>query len=159
MSRPAMRRLLVAAGVFCAIALAAAPTTAHESAANPRATSASSPPTNEAGGAEEIPPAELRVGDVQFEVRMQPFPDTYVGMTHFDSKVVQIDPSAQAELRREVFLHELMHVAWHDGKAPTDKDRSYTEEEAIRRLTPGLLKMLEQNPEAVKYLQKKSIPQ
>src|SRR5260221_8183739 len=140
MSRPAMRRLLAAAGVFCAITLAAAPKTTRESAVNPQPASVPSTTSNEIKSAEEIPPSELSIGDVHFEVRLQPFSDTYVGMTHFDSKVVQIDPSVQAELRREVFLHELMHVAWHDGKAPEDKSRKYTEEEAIRALTPGLLK-------------------
>jgi hypothetical protein len=154
MSRPAMRRLLVAAGVFCAVTLAAAPKTTRESAGDPQPALAPSTASNEPGALEEAPPAELRIGDIHFEVRTQPFEDTYVGMTHFDTKVVQIDPSAQAKLRREVFLHELMHVAWHDGKASADKSHKYTEEEAIRQLTPGLLKMLEQNPEAVKYLQK-----
>ena len=157
MARPAMRRLLVAAGVFCAITLAAAPKTSRDetSGAQPDAASvAAAASLSETTSAEEAPPAELRIGDIQFEVRMKAFPDTYVGMTHFDTKVVQIDPSAQAELRREVYLHELMHVAWHEGKASANKGRKYTEEEAIRELTPGLLKLLQENPDAVKYLRR-----
>ena len=154
MSRPAMRWLLVAAGVFCAITLAAAPKTTRENSDYLPPASGASTTSTEANGPQGTPPGEVSIGGVQFEVRLQPFRDTYVGMTHFESKIVQIDPSTQAEVRREVFLHELMHVAWHDGKSSSDKSRKYTEEEAIRALAPGLLKMLEQNPDAVKYLQK-----
>ena len=97
-------------------------------------------------------PAALRIGDIEFQVKMQPFPNTYVGMTHFDTRTVQIDPSSLADERRRVYLHELMHIAWHEGRPAANKSRQYTEEEAIQALTPGLLKMLEANPQAVDYL-------
>ena len=98
----------------------------------------------------------MRIGDTQFRVEMQPFPDTYVGMTHFSTHTVQIDPNSQSDERRRVYLHELMHVAWHEGSASPDKSRKYTEEEAIQALTPGLLKMLAENPQAVQYLSQTS---
>lgn len=147
-----MRRLLVAAMALCAITLAAAPKTAHDNM--PAAHSETAPSSSVATETAEAPPSELRIGDLQFEVQLQPFPDTYVGMTHFETRTVQIDPASQGEMRKQVFLHELMHVAWHNGKPSADKNRKFTEEEAIRELTPGLLKMLAENPDAVKYLQK-----
>jgi hypothetical protein len=73
-------------------------------------------------------------------------------MTYFDRRLIRIDPSSMPELRRKVYFHELMHVAWHQGSAPPDKNRRYTEDEAIEELVPGLLQVLKQNPEAVDYL-------
>ncbi len=131
-----------------AIALAAAPTSLP--ASNGSSTSGRS-----SAIAEPMPdaaPPDMRIGETQFRVELQPFPDTYVGMTHFSTHTVQIDPSSQADERRRVYLHEMMHVAWHNGTASPDKSRKYTEEEAIQALTPGLLKMLAENPQAVEYL-------
>lgn len=99
-----------------------------------------------------MPPPDLRIGDMHFDVKLEVFADTYVGMTHFATHTVQIDPSSQAAQRRRVYLHEMLHVAWHNGKPSADKNRMFTEEEAIQALTPGLLKMLEENPQAVAYL-------
>jgi len=110
--------------------------------------------TNETAAAAgmEMTPPDLRIGDVHFDVKLETFADTYVGMTHFTTHTVQIDPSSQAGQRRRVYLHEMLHVAWHNGRSSADKNRVYTEEEAIQALTPGLLKMLEENPQAVAYL-------
>jgi hypothetical protein len=108
---------------------------------------------------EENPPAVLRIGDLKFQVEVEHFPDSYVGMTYFDKRVIRIDPSSMAELRRKVYLHELMHVAWHQGSASTDKAHKYTEEEAIEELVPGLLKILKQNPDAVDYLRNSPDPE
>jgi hypothetical protein len=129
--------LLTAATAVCAISLAASSSNTAE--VQPTAYI-------------DDPPAALRMGEIEFRVRMQPFSDTYAGMTHFDTGIVQIDPSSVDEQRRRVFLHEMLHVAWNQGKPPVDKARAYTEEEAIQALTPGLLKMLEQNQQAVDYL-------
>ena len=102
----------------------------------------------------DVPPADLQMGDTHFDVRLQAFADTYVGMTHFDTHTVQIDPASTEQMRRQVYLHELLHVAWHQGRPSQDKGRRYTEEEAIQALTPGLLKLLAENPQAVEYLRK-----
>jgi hypothetical protein len=145
---------------LCGIALSAVPKTVRDDARNPGATmpvewaTANKTTGNEAGMTAEAPPSEVRIGNVEFEVQMQPFPDTYVGMTHFETHTVQIDPASQGEMRKQVFLHEMLHVAWHNGNPSPDKDHKFTEEEAIRALTPGLLKMLAENPDAVGYLQK-----
>lgn len=144
------RWLPAAAVVISTISLAAAPHTSPVSSARP--TSARSTGTTEAPP--EVPPPDMQIGDIRFRVDLQPFSDTYVGMTHFSTHTVQIDPSSQADERRRVYLHELMHVAWHNGAASPDKSRKYTEEEAIQALTPGLLKMLAENPQAVEYLTK-----
>ena len=101
---------------------------------------------------EEVPPDTLHIGNTNFKVEMGPFKDSFAGMTYFDKKLIRIDPSSTAALRRKVYLHELMHVAWHQGKPSADKKRAYTEDEAIEELVPGLLKVLEQNPQAVEYL-------
>jgi hypothetical protein len=142
--RPRVRWLLAAAGLVCVVTLAAMPAPARN--ANKSAIEASGPAEM------ELPPPDLRIGDVHFDVKLEAFADTYVGMTHFATHTVQIDPSAQAEGRRRVYLHEMLHVAWHNGRSSTDKNRLFTEEEAIQALTPGLLKMLEENPQAVAYL-------
>ncbi|MCU1309341.1 MAG: hypothetical protein JWO20_466 [Candidatus Angelobacter sp.] len=103
--------------------------------------------------ADEAPPDVLTIGDITFKVEMEKFPDSFSGMTYFEKKVIRIDPSSTSTLRRKVYLHELMHVAWHDGKLPYNSQQTYTEDEAIESLVPGLLRILEQNPEAVQYLQ------
>ena len=131
------RWLLAAATAVCAVSLAASSNNGTEMR----------PASNL-----DDPPANLRVDTIEFQVKLQPFPDTYAGMTHFDTHIVQIDPSSVEEQRRRVFLHEMLHVAWHRGKASANKSKTYTEEEAIQALTPGLLKMLEQNPQSVAYL-------
>jgi IrrE N-terminal-like domain len=104
---------------------------------------------------DETPPAILKIGDTSFKVQVERFPDSYVGMTYFEKKVIQIDPSSASTLRRKVYLHELMHVAWHKGKLPFDESQTYTEDEAIEALVPGLLQILEENPDAVEYLQRR----
>ena len=143
--RPRAIGLFAAAGLLCAASLAAIPAPAHDASKGSReaATAASLP---------ESPPPDLRVGDVHFDVKLEAFADTYVGMTHFATHTVQIDPSSEADQRRRVYLHEMLHVAWHNGHASADKGQKFTEEEAIQALTPGLLKMLEENPQAVAYL-------
>jgi hypothetical protein len=108
---------------------------------------------------EEVPPAVLTIGDLNFHVEVQHFPDSYVGMTYFDQRLIRIDPSSMSQLRRKVYLHELMHVAWHQGSAPADKNRRYTEDEAIEELVPGLLQILKQNPDAVDYLRNQRGPE
>ncbi|MCU1285955.1 MAG: hypothetical protein JWO13_2305 [Acidobacteriales bacterium] len=105
-----------------------------------------------ANTSDETPPETLRLDNQNFKVQMEPFTDSYAGMTRFDKKVIQIDPSSISGLRRKVYLHELIHVAWHEGKPSTNKEQKFTEEEAIQQLVPGLLKVLEQNPQAVEYL-------
>jgi hypothetical protein len=104
--------------------------------------------------ADEAPPEILRIGNTTFKVKVESFRDSYVGMTYFDRKVIQIDPSSTSKLRRKVYLHELMHVAWHEGNSSFDEHRTYTEDEAIEALVPGLLQILDENPETVEYLQK-----
>ena len=130
------RWLLTAATAVCAISLSAS---SNRSESKPALTA-------------DAPPTTMRVDAIEFQVKLQPFADTYAGMTHFDTHVVQIDPSSIEEQRRRVFLHEMLHVAWNQGRASTDKSKKFTEEEAIQALTPGLLKMLEQNPQSVEYL-------
>ncbi|MCU1305643.1 MAG: hypothetical protein JWN45_338 [Acidobacteriaceae bacterium] len=103
--------------------------------------------------ADEAPPDVLRIGDINFKVELKSFPDSFSAMTYFEKKVIRVDPSSTSTLRRKVYLHELMHVAWHDGKLPYDSQQTYTEDEAIESLVPGLLRILEQNPEVVQYLQ------
>src|SRR4051812_12309896 len=141
--RPTKRWLLTGAAVVCAVSLAAAPrdnaTSVSGNAANGNSVSADSSAAMLDASA---PPADLRMGNIEFRVQMEPFADTYVGMTHFDTRTVQIDPASQADERRRVYLHELMHVAWHQGHPSADKARKFTEEEAIQALTPGLLKLL-----------------
>jgi hypothetical protein len=102
----------------------------------------------------DAPPETLRIGDTAFKVEIAGFPDSYAGMTYFDKKIIQIDPSSTSTLRRKVYLHELLHVAWHEGRGPFDRYRTYSEDEAIESLVPGLLQILEQNPDAVEYLQR-----
>jgi hypothetical protein len=102
---------------------------------------------------DEAPPDVLRIGDVSFKVELERFPDSFSGMTYFEKKVIQIDPSSISTLRQKVYLHELMHVAWHKGKLPYDSQRTYTEDEAIESLVPGLLQIMQENPEVVQYLQ------
>jgi hypothetical protein len=101
---------------------------------------------------DEAPPDKLSIGDANFKVEVEKFDDSYAGMTFFDKKIIRIDPSSVSRLRRKVYLHELMHVAWHRGNPSQDKSRTYTEDEAIEELVPGLLQILEQNPDAVEYL-------
>jgi hypothetical protein len=105
--------------------------------------------------ADEAPPEILRIGNTTFKVEVTSFRDSYVGMTYFDRKVIQIDPSSTSTLRRKVYLHELMHVAWHEGHSSFDEHRTYTEDEAIEALVPGLLQIMEKNPDAVEYLQRR----
>ncbi len=142
------RWLLAGVAGICGLFLAIGPINA------PAASSASA--MTNVGPLTEAAPPDLRIDDIQFRVEMQPFPDTYVGMTHFTTHTVQIDPSSQSDERRRVYLHEMMHVAWHKGAASPDKGHKYTEEEAIQALTPGLLKMLAENPQAVQYLRQAS---
>jgi hypothetical protein len=99
-----------------------------------------------------VPPDKLTIGDASFKVEVEKFDHSYAGMTFFDKKLIRIDPSSVSTMRRKVYLHELMHVAWHKGNPSQDKTRKYTEDEAIEELVPGLLQILEQNPEAVEYL-------
>jgi hypothetical protein len=101
---------------------------------------------------DETPPETLRIDSNKFKVEMESFTDSYAGMTYFEKKLIRIDPSSTSTLRRKVYLHELIHVAWHEGNPSADKEQKFTEEEAIQELVPGLLKILEQNPEAVEYL-------
>jgi hypothetical protein len=103
---------------------------------------------------DEAPPDALKIGDTTFKVELAGFPDSFSGMTYFEKKVIQIDPSSISTLRQKVYLHELMHVAWHDGKLPYDSKQTYTEDEAIESLVPGLLQILQENPEVVQYLQR-----
>jgi hypothetical protein len=137
------RWLLAAATAVCAVSLAA---------------SSSSTAELKLATSVDEPPANLHMNDIEFQVKLEPFPDTYAGMTHFKTHVVQIDPSSVEEQRRRVFLHEMLHVAWNQGRASADKSKVYTEEEAIQALTPGLLKMLAQNPQSVEYLRAGSAP-
>jgi hypothetical protein len=120
----------------------------------PAVRNGSKPPSESAAVPAEMetPPPSLRIGDLHFDVKLAAFADTYVGMTHFETHVVQIDPESQAGERRRIYLHEMLHVAWHNGKPSADKSRRFTEEEAIQALAPGLLKMLAENPQAVEYL-------
>jgi hypothetical protein len=103
---------------------------------------------------DETPPRTLRIDNKNFKVEMESFTDSYAGMTYFEKKLIRIDPSSTSTLRRKVYLHELMHVAWHEGKPSANKAQKFTEEEAIQELVPGLLKVLEQNPQAVEYLRR-----
>lgn len=139
--RVRMSRPVLVAATLCIASLAAVPSTAPAHRAAETA-------------AIEAPPPDVQMGDVHFDVKLEAFADTYAGMTHFDTRVVQIDPSQVELARRKVYLHELMHVAWHEGRPSKDKSRKYTEEEAIQALTPGLLKLLAENPQAVEYLRK-----
>jgi hypothetical protein len=140
--------LLAAAGLLCAASLRAmsAPAAAKGSSGKVGGEAA------DVALYAAAPPPDLRIGEVHFDVKLEAFADTYVGMTHFATHTVQIDPASQDEQRRRVYLHEMLHIAWNNGRASADKGRTFTEEEAIQALTPGLLKMLEENPQAVAYL-------
>jgi hypothetical protein len=140
-----MSRPVLVAATLCIASLAAVPSTA------PRVTIRPSAIVNDAL---DVPPPGVQMGGIHFDVKLEAFADTYAGMTHFDTRTVQIDPSQVDLARRRVYLHELMHVAWHEGKPSKDKGRQYTEEEAIQALAPGLLKLLAENPDAVAYLRK-----
>ena len=107
---------------------------------------------------ENIPPELLKVGDTSFNVRVEKVPDSYVGMTYFERRLIRIDPGSEAGLRRKIYLHEMLHVAWHEGRLPLNKTRKYTEEEAIQQLVPGLLEVLSQNPQALDYLSQANHP-
>jgi hypothetical protein len=134
--RTVFRKFPFAASILVAVAFAAAGTSTSD----------------------ETPTETLRIDGNNFKVELQPFADSYAGMTRFDKKIIQIDPSSISTLRRKVYLHELMHVAWHEGKPSANKAQKFTEEEAIQELVPGLLKVMEQNPQAVEYLRRSNNP-
>src|SRR5438270_6112034 len=93
--RPRLLWLFAAAVLLCAASLTAKSAPAAVKGGSSKATGE----TAAAGAYAEAPPPDLRIGDVHFDVKLEAFADTYVGMTHFSTHTVQIDPASQDEQR------------------------------------------------------------
>lgn len=72
----------------------------------------------------------------------------YWGATDLLNSVILINPEASEDQQRDTLLHEVLHAIAHTFHVQWCKD----EERMIRRLTPLLLIVMQQNPKLSSYL-------
>ncbi len=95
-------------------------------------------------------PEHLTIEGAQWKVTMTDWdPRGVAGLTSHDSHTIYIARKQSLSSEQDTVLHELLHcIMGH--KFTDEKIRGH---EAISTLTPKLLKLFQDNPELVKYLQ------
>ncbi len=100
-------------------------------------------------------PKSVQVGPVQYTVKMA----AHLGATHDENGVtntwaatIDIGADLHPDQQRLTMLHELCHACWNCAHEPEKHDEKYTQETALRILTPTLLHVLRTNPEVIAYL-------
>lgn len=103
-----------------------------------------------------LPFKSIKIGSFNYEI----YETTHVsnndhGETDNDEKRILINTNYSLQVIRDTLLHEIQHAIYHDTFAFDQGgkiDPETHEERAIRLLTPGLMQVMQDNPELVEFL-------
>lgn len=80
------------------------------------------------------------------------YPQTHIGSDHgetdTDNRVISVHYSQDDNIHRDTLLHEILHAILSEIYFFKDDD---AEENFVRRFTPRLLALLQDNPELIKW--------
>jgi hypothetical protein len=108
-------------------------------------------------GSVRIPPPErIMVDGRPYIIRMvdQLFDgdgDQLDGTTDTKMGIIDIRKNQSIADERDTVLHEVLHSCF-DQSIRNYQKKKFTEEDAVRRVTPKLLKVIQENPELILYL-------
>lgn len=78
--------------------------------------------------------------------------DDTAGDCHGRSQLIRYGTGQALEQEQDSVLHELIHAVWHENGLSHDVNDDKLEEMIIRRTASGVLALLKENPELVRYL-------
>lgn len=93
-------------------------------------------------------PMSIKVGPYDYQVEyVDSFPDGRWGETEHHTLTIRLAIDQAAGQERDTVLHELLHAVW----SSMDIGKPKSEEKVVHRLSTGLLAVLRDNPDLVRY--------